>query len=131
MIALNSEPQPRELYWVGASKRDLQALPHDAARKLSQGLGLVQLGGTPLQAKVLQGFGGASVLELREHDRAGTYRAVYTVRFDDVVYVLHVFQKKAKKGIATSQQDVKLIRARLKQAEAHYAAYSAGRTADE
>jgi phage-related protein len=112
--------QPQKLIWVGASKRDLLNLPRDVIRKLGQGLGLVQLGGTPLNAKVLHGFGGASVLELREHDPAGTYRAVYTVRFQDAVYVLHVFQKKARKGIATDQQDVDLIKARLKEAEAHH-----------
>lgn len=117
-----SDPlQPRKLIWVGASKRDLLDLPRGVIRKLGQGLGLVQLGGTPLNAKVLHGFGGASVIELREHDPAGTYRAVYTVRFQDAVYVLHVFQKKARKGIATDQQDVELIRARLKEAEAHHA----------
>lgn len=121
---MDIEPQPRKLCWVGSSKRDLLALPHDVVRKLGQGLGLVQLGGT-LQAKVLQGFGGA------EHDRAETYRAAYTVRFADMVYVLHVFHKKARKGIATFQQDVELIRASLKQAEAHYAAYGAKENRDE
>lgn len=120
MVEEGNEPKPKKLYWVGSSKRDLLNLPRDVFRKLGQGLGLVQLGGMPSDAKALQGFGGASVLELREHDRAGTYRAVYTVRFADTVYVLHVFQKKSKKGIATDQKDVELIRARLKEAEAHY-----------
>ncbi len=114
------DSQPKVLRWVGSSKRDLLALPRGVYRQFGQGLGLVQLGGTPIQAKVLQGFGGASVLELREDDRAGTYRAVYTVRFAEAVYVLHVFAKKSKKGIATDQQDIELIKARLKAAEADY-----------
>jgi phage-related protein len=124
-MKMSDEPQPRKVRWVGSSKRDLLDLPRDVVRKLGQGLGLVQPGRTPLGAKALKGFGGASVLELREHDRTGTYRAVYTVRFADVIYVLHVFNKKSKRGIATDQQDIELIKARLKEAEAHYAIYGA------
>lgn len=66
---------------------------------------------------MLKGFGGAGVLELIEDDRSGTYRAVYTVRFATAVYVLHVFQKKSKQGIATPHQDIELVRSRLKVAE--------------
>lgn len=76
-----------------------------------------QLGVAPPIAKVLKGFGGAGVLELIEDDRSGTYRAVYTVRFATAVYVLHVFQKKSKQGIATPHQDIELVRSRLKVAE--------------
>jgi phage-related protein len=68
----------------------------------------------------LKGFGGAGVLELVEDHRGDTYRAVYTVRFAAKVYVLHVFQKKARHGIATPKHELDLIRARLKQAEGHY-----------
>jgi phage-related protein len=69
-------------------------------------------------AKVLKGFGGAGVLEVVEDDEGGTYRAVYTVRFEEAVFVLHCFQKKSKRGIATPKQDMEIIRARLKVAEA-------------
>jgi phage-related protein len=65
----------------------------------------------------MKGFGSAGVLEVVEDDQSGTYRAVYTVRFADVVYVLHCFQKKSPSGIATPQRDMNLIKARLKQAE--------------
>ena len=123
------DSQPKVLRWVGSSKRDLLALPRDVYRQFGQGLGLVQLGGLPLQAKALQGFGGANVMELREDDRAGTYRAVYTVRFAGAIYVLHVFTKKSKKGIATDQQDIDLIKLRLKDAEAHYARH--GKSGDK
>jgi phage-related protein len=72
------------------------------------------------RVKALRGFGGRSVLEVVEDDDGNTYRAVYTVRFAGVIYVLHAFQKKSRKGIATPKQDIDLIKARLKLAEAHY-----------
>ena len=68
--------------------------------------------------KVLKGFGGAGVLEVVEDDTGGTYRAVYTVRFEEAVFVLHCFQKKSKRGIETPKEDMNIIRARLKVAEA-------------
>lgn len=76
-------------------------------------LHLAQAGGRHTQAKPLQGFGSAGVLEVVEDNRGSTYRAVYTVRFAQRVYVLHVFQKKSKSGIATPKPDMDLIRARL------------------
>ena len=82
----------------------------------------VQEGGEPMAAKALRGFGGRTVLELVEDFDSDTYRAVYTVRFAGVVYVLHAFQKKAKKGIATPQQDIELIKSRLRDAELHFRA---------
>ena len=78
---------------------------------------LVQTGTKHEQAKSLHGFGSAGVLEIVEDWRGNAYRAVYTVRFAAAVFVLHVFQKKAKSGIATPKQDMELIRARLKVAE--------------
>ena len=67
---------------------------------------------------MLKGFRSAGVLEVVEDDIGGTYRAVYTVKFKATVYVLHCFQKKSRRGIATSQQDMNIVRARLKVAEA-------------
>jgi phage-related protein len=69
-------------------------------------------------AKVLKGFGGAGVLEVVENDAGGTYRAVYTVKFAEAVFVLHCFEKKSKSGIATPKADMAIIRSRLKVAEA-------------
>ena len=66
----------------------------------------------------MKDFGGAGVLEIVENDIGGTYRAVYTVKFDEAVFVLHCFQKKSKSGIATPKEDMEIIRARLKLAEA-------------
>ena len=75
-----------------------------------------------MAAKALRGFGGRTVLELIEDFDSDTYRAVYTVRLAGVVYVLHAFQKKAKRGIATPRQDIELIKSRLRDAELHYLA---------
>jgi phage-related protein len=68
-------------------------------------------------AKVLKGFGGASVLEIVSLDKSGTYRAVYTVKFEDAVYMLHAFQKKSKKGIESPKEDIEVVRRRLTEVE--------------
>lgn len=110
-----------------AAKRALLDLPADIVRDFGHHLFEVQKGLTPSIAKVLKGFGGADVLELRETDVGGTYRAVYTVRFEERIYVLHAFQKKSHKGIATDKHDIELIKARLKWAEAEHATWLASR----
>jgi phage-related protein len=76
-----------------------------------------QCGLKPTAAKPLKGFGGAGVLEVVSDYQSDTYRAVYTVRLEERVYVLHAFQKKSKKGIATPKADIELIKRRLRQAE--------------
>lgn len=78
-------------------------------------------------AKPLRGFGGAGVLEIVEDHQTDTYRAVYTVKFSDLVYVLHAFQKKSKKGIATPKTDIELIKRRLQVAEEDYKVRRAAR----
>jgi phage-related protein len=110
----------RPVIWIGSSLRDLRALPPDVRRDIGQALYTAQRGETDPAAKPLKGFGGARVMEIVEDDRSGTYRAVYTVRFTDAVYVLHVFQKKSRRGIATPKQDIDLIRTRLAEAERDY-----------
>ena len=95
----------------------MQSLPIAVKRAFGYSLFSAQLGETPPDAKPLKGFGGAGILEIIEDHRGNTYRAIYTVRFADKIFVLHVFQKKSKHGIATPQQDLDLIRQRLKQAE--------------
>ena len=83
---------------------------------------LAQAGGKHPAAKPLKGFGSAGVLEVVEDHQSGTYRAVYTVRLKDSVYVLHVFQKKSKTGIETPQKDIDLVKARLQTAIEHHKA---------
>jgi len=109
----------KPLEWVASSKKDLMSMPSDVVDVFGFALHVAQHGGKHSQAKPLKGFGSAGVLEVVEDDDGNTYRAVYTVRFDHAVYVLHCFQKKSHKGIATPKQDIDLIRDRLKLAQHH------------
>ncbi len=108
----------RQLFWIGSSHKDLVAMPVEVRRRFGYALSLAQRGDRDDAAKVLQGFSGAGVLEIVEDDIGGTYRAAYTVKFAEAVFVLHCFQKKSKRGIATPKPDMDVIRARLKVAEA-------------
>lgn len=103
--------------WVGSSRKDMKAMPENVQDVFGFALYLAQLGDKHPDAKPLRGFSGAGVLEIIENFSSNTYRAVYTVRFDDAVYVLHVFQKKSKHGIATPQEEMEKIKARLKMVE--------------
>ena len=107
----------KSLCWLGNSLKNLKEMPEDVQDGFGYALYLAQVGEKNRAAKPLKGFTGAGVLEVVEDCQGNTYRAVYTVRFSDSVYVLHVFQKKSKSGIATSKQDIDLIESRLKQAQ--------------
>jgi phage-related protein len=109
----------KPLEWVGSSHKDLMALPADVRRFFGFALSLAQAGEKCDAAKVLKGFRGAGVLEVVEDDVGGTYRAVYTVKYVEAVFVLHCFQKKSKRGIATPKEDMAIINSRLKIAEAY------------
>jgi len=112
-----SAPFVKLLVWVGSSLKDLREFPEAVKDEMGFALYEAQCGLKPLDAKPLKGFGGANVLEIVSDYQTDTYRAVYTVRFGERVYVLHAFQKKSKKRRATSQSDIELIKRRLKQAE--------------
>jgi phage-related protein len=119
------DPQQKEAMWLGSSKATLRDFPRPVRRKLGHDLWEAQLGHFPHGAKPLHDFGGASVVEvLADHD-GSAFRAVYTVRFADIIYVLHVFQKKSKKGIKTPVNIIELIRKRLKIAEKHHEKWKA------
>jgi phage-related protein len=107
----------KPLIWIGGSKKDLMALPLDVRKFFGHALDFAQRGDKHDAAKPLKGFGGTGVLEIVEDDTGGTYRAVYTVKFTEAVFVLHCFQKKSKSGISTPKEDMDIIRARLKVAE--------------
>lgn len=109
----------KALIWVGSAKKDLKAMPDDVQDTFGYALHLAQAGKKHQQAKPLKGFGSAGVLEVVEDEVGSTYRAVYTVRLGSTVYVLHCFQKKSKRGIATPNPELELIRERLKAAKAH------------
>jgi len=111
------KPAPiKPLFWLGSSKKDLWALPVPVRKFFGHVLDTAQRGEQHEAVKVLSGFGSAGVLEIIEDDSGSTYRTVYTVRFSEAVFVLHVFQKKSKRGIETPKPDMDIIRQRLKAA---------------
>jgi phage-related protein len=114
---MRNAPPVKPLYWVGSSKKDLMALPEIVVDVFGYALYLAQSGRKHEQAKPLKGFGSAGVVEIVEDWEGNTYRAVYTVRFADSVFVLHVFQKKSKRGAATPKRELDLIRDCLKVAD--------------
>jgi phage-related protein len=112
MIQAAFEPKP--LIWRGGSKADFMAFPRTVQREMGYALFLAQMDERhPTRAKTLGGFGGASVIEVRESYDGNAFRAIYTVRYADAIYVLHAFQKKSKKAIATPKPAMDLIRKRL------------------
>jgi phage-related protein len=113
-------PLIRPLRWVASSLDDLKELPAAVQRDVGYALYFAQRGDKHPRAKPLKRFGGAGVLEIVSDQDGGTYRAVYAVRFPEAVYVLHVFQKKAKRGIATPAKELALIQRRLAMAEARH-----------
>jgi len=113
------EPGERPLIWVGASKRDLLAMPGPVVRHIGSALGVAQYGGKHPDAKPWKGL-GSGVFEVVSDFDAATFRAAYVVRFERAIYVLHCFQKKSPSGIRTARTDVELIERRLKAAQADY-----------
>jgi phage-related protein len=109
-------PAETPLDWIGSSKKDLLAFPEPVIHAVGYALGVAQLGGKHPHAKPWKGEGGG-VFEVVEDYSGDTYRAVYTVRFAEVIYVLHAFQKKSTKGIQTAKADIAMIRARLRLAQ--------------
>src|SRR5438874_13094227 len=112
-------PGEKPLFWVASSKNDLLTFPELVKDEISHALGVAQFGGKHPKAKPWKGE-GSGVLEIVEDHRSDTYRAVYTVRFESAVYVLHAFQKKSPSGIKTARKDVELIGRRLSEARMDY-----------
>jgi phage-related protein len=109
----------KHVLWVGSSKKDLMAMPDEVKSAFGFALYLAQQGKKHQNAKPLKGFSGAGVLEVVEDSLGDTFRAVYTVKIAENIYVLHCFQKKSKRGIETPKQEIDLIRDRLKMAQEH------------
>lgn len=107
------------LRWVGSSRKDYGDFPGRVQEEFGFGLYLAQTGLHPLGAKPLKGLGGG-VVELIEDFDGDAFRAIYTVRFDTAVYVLHCFKKKSKAGIRTPQSEIEMVKRRLRDAEAHW-----------
>ncbi len=111
----------KPLHWVGSSKRDFMDFPDQAKSDMGYALGVAQFGAKHPHAKPWRGE-GQGIFEIVESHDGNAFRAIYTVRFEGAVYVLHAFQKKSPSGIRTASTDVALVRERLKQAREHYEA---------
>jgi len=111
----------KPLFWVASSLNDLLTFPEKVQKKIGAALSVAQFGGKHPSAKPWKGA-GSGVFEIVEDYRSDAYRAIYTVRFADAVYVLHAFQKKSPSGIRTPRRDVELVAQRLKQAQQDYEA---------
>ena len=110
------EAEPKPLVWVATSREDLKRFPDKVQRVMGYALYLAQIGRKHPEARPLKGFGGAGVLEVVEDFEGNAYRAVYAVKMADVVYVLHAFQKKSKRGVKTSRADIEKVKDRLRRA---------------
>lgn len=115
-----NERKIKLLGWIASSKKDLMEFPTDVKKEMGHALFIAQAGMKSKNAKPLKGFGGATVLEIVVNNANGTYRTMYTVQFEEIVYVLHVFQKKSKTGIKTPKHDIDLVETRLKMAQQKY-----------
>jgi phage-related protein len=124
-VDLNRRPI-KPCWFIGPSRRELKALPEEVRARIGHALHLAQCGEEAPSAKALKGFGGRGIVEIVEDFEGNAYRAVYTVRFAGVIYMLHAFQKKSKKGIATPRATLDLIKSRLRDAEADYRVRGSG-----
>ena len=115
---MDRNPTTKPVIWIASTKHDLKSLPEEIGDRFGYALWIAQTGNAHPHAKALKGFGDASVIEIIEDWQGNTYRAVYTVRFGDAVYVLHVFQKKSRRGAETPKADIDLIKKRLRDAKA-------------
>jgi len=122
---------PKPVFWIGSSRKDLRRFPKLVRQTVGQALFDAQTGGTHPDAKPLKGFQGAGVLEVVESHDGSTYRAVYTIQFAGVVYVLHAFQKKSKRSIQTPREEMDVVKSRLKVAEKHHEGWTQESKADE
>jgi len=108
MARSKSAPGEKPLLWIGSAKSDLREFPEGVKDEIGVALSVAQFGGKHPKAKPWRGA-GPGVLEIVEDHRGDTYRAVYTVRFEEAAYVLHAFQKKSPRGIKTAQTDVEMV----------------------
>jgi phage-related protein len=113
----------KQIIFLNSSKEEICQFPDDVKREIGFALHLSQTGVNPLNAYPMTGFGSAAVREIIANHFGDTYRSVFTVRFEEVIYVLHAFKKKSKNGNSTPKPEMSLIKKRLKDAEKHYQEY--------
>ena len=115
ILSIMDTKSQKPVIWIGSSLKDLRKLPGAVRREIGHALHMEEIGERSHKAKMLKGFSG--VIEIVSDYATGTYRAVYAIKIDDNIYVLHVFQKKSKRGIATTKRDLDMIKRRLQTAE--------------
>ncbi|MEO6221927.1 MAG: type II toxin-antitoxin system RelE/ParE family toxin [Vicinamibacterales bacterium] len=120
MARMGEKMPAKPVRWIASAKEDLSAFPADVKWRVGSAIWQAQIGSKADYAKPLRGFGGTRVLEVVDDYDGDTYRAAYTIQFAEVLYVLHAFQKKSRKGIETPKADVDLIRDRLVRAKQDY-----------
>jgi phage-related protein len=109
----------KPLIWVGSTRREFRTFPEVVQARMGYALYIAQRGDKHRDAKPLRGFRSAAVVEMVADYQGDAFRCVYTVRYANAIYVLHAFQKKAKRGIGTPKPDLDLIERRLREAERH------------
>ncbi len=110
----------KQVIWIGSSRKDISAFPSEAKRSIGQALYTAQMGDTDPATKPLKGFRGVQVMEIVERCDTDAYRTVYTAQLGNLIYVLHAFKKKSKRGIETPKKDIDLIKNRLSEAKEDY-----------
>jgi len=110
----------KKVIWIGSSYKDLKDFPPQVRQAMGHALHYAQLGKVHEHAKIFRHMGNANVQEIRENDRGGTYRVIYTVEMNDFIFVLHAFQKKSKSGLATPKQEIEMLNNRLREARVLY-----------
>jgi phage-related protein len=110
----------KPVVWIASSRKDLMEFPDVVLDVFGQGLLDAQCGDVHPDAKPLKGFGDASVMEIVFNGFDGAFRTVYTVKFEEVVYVLHAFQKKSNVGAKTPVREIEKIKKRLQFAKDHH-----------
>jgi phage-related protein len=120
MARSHDAAQPKLVRWVGSSKEDLSGFPEEVRRRMGGALWEAQIGRKAPYAKPLRGMGDAGMLEIVDDFDGDTFRAIYTARFAGAVYVLHAFQKKSRRAIATPKAELDLIKRRLARAREDY-----------
>lgn len=110
----------KRVVWISSSYKDFMEFPPSVRNAVGYALYYAQLGEKHEHTKILSGMGSAGIAEVRENGPGGTYRVVYTVEMEGIVFVLHAFQKKSKSGIATPKQELELLKKRIKEAKSFY-----------
>lgn len=106
----------RPVVWLGNTKKSLMAFPDEVIQRIGYKLQLIQSGIIPPDTKPFKGV-GSGVVEIALQHNKDAYRCVQALQLGEKIYILHVFQKKSKQGIATPKQDVDLIKQRYNEAK--------------